>query len=123
MATNQVDVLHACQPIGDTLIRRPGDFILAGLDPRHIDRNIAVHGNAEICRLTSQMCNPGTAHERFRRYAADVDASPADQLAFDDGSLLPFRIQTTRECGAGLTGTNNDCVVFIRHSGLPGSNL
>ena len=115
MTPNQVNIIHAVQPVSDALVRGSGNSIFAGLHAAHVDGYITVDGYSKFPGLPGQVSNACTADQRFGRRAADVDAGTADQFALDDGCLLSFLVQASGKRGTGLAGADDNRVVIAGH--------
>src|SRR5262249_22101458 len=72
--------------------------------------------------LGGASCNPGGIGARYQglgRGAAGIDASAADEMAFDDSHLHPGAGQPERHRWSGLAGADDDRVEVGHDKALP----
>ena len=77
-------VLHAAQPGFEAVARIGDDFVFAGLDGLHVDRDGARYCYAVGVGGAGFLCDVGAGDEGLGGRAAGVDAGAAEELAFDE---------------------------------------
>ena len=102
---------QAPQALLYTHARLPGNPILSGFYPRHVDMHRTFETNPELAGSANDMCRIGTGDQGLGRNAAGVDASAAKRAAFNDRNGHARRRQAPRQRRSGLPGAYDDGIV------------
>src|SRR5580693_10092951 len=97
----------------DRVSRDANHRILARLDGFHVDLDGARDAHAVIACPPRQMRRIRAGDERLGGRASGVDASPAEEVAFNDGYLVTRRYKAPRQRRSGLSGSNDDRIEFL----------
>ena len=106
------------QPLRQALHRLLYHRVLTGLNPHHVDRNVALNVHAVSGGGTCHVGDTGAGHQCFGRYATDMHTGAAEQFALNQSRLAPALGQTHCQCRAGLTRTNDDGIERLVHGNL-----
>src|SRR6476660_5531782 len=112
---------QALHPALDARSRLSGYRVLASLDRLHVHSQFTPQSDAEISGAACDLRRIGACDQGFGRDAASVDAGAAERFSLDHGDLHAGVNQTGGKWRSCLSGSDDDCVVFLHVSDLHAS--
>src|ERR1044071_734803 len=101
--------LHAAARLGD-------DLVLAGLDPLHIDVELAANLKTVFAAARGKARGVGARHHGLGGRAAVVHAGAAELVALDHRDFHSRASEARSEGGTSLAGADDDGVEAGRHA-------
>jgi hypothetical protein len=96
-----------------TLVRSPGNFILACFDTLHVDAHIAVYIETVFGPTTSDMCCVRTGHECLCGNASRINAGATKLVTFSDRDRHARGDKPFSQRRACLTGPDDDGIEML----------
>ncbi len=110
LAIDEIEVVSVLGPVGHRLLLLTDDAVHAGHRRPEVDRHLA--GVDPVLRSPPGLVGDHRARsQRLGRFAAVVEAGPADPFHLDHGDLATFAGQVSGHAGPRLTGSDHYRVV------------